>query len=64
VHTRFWWGNLRGGDHLEGVGRRWKDNIKLDLQEVERRDMNWLDLAQDWDRWRAFISAAVNLLDY
>jgi hypothetical protein len=32
--------------------RRWEDNIKMDLQEVECRDMDWIDLAQDRDRWQ------------
>jgi len=30
--------------------RRWEDNIKLDLQEVGCRDMDWIELAQDSDR--------------
>ena len=63
MHTRFWWGNLRVRDHLEGIGRRWEDNINLDLQEVGWGDMDWLDLAQDRDRWQAVINATVKLLD-
>jgi len=30
--------------------RRWEDNIKMDLQEVRRKGMEWIDLAQDRDR--------------
>ena len=33
--------------------RRWQDNIKMDLQEVGRAVMGWIELAQDRDRWRA-----------
>jgi len=33
--------------------RKWEDNIKMDLQEVGWRGMNWVDLAQNRDRWRA-----------
>ena len=33
--TRFWWGNLRERDHWGDPRRRWEDNIKMDLQEVE-----------------------------
>jgi len=33
--------------------RRWEDNIKMDLQEVEYGGMNWIELSQDRDRWRA-----------
>ena len=34
--------------------RRWKDNIKMDLQEVVYVVVDWMELAQDRDRWRAF----------
>jgi len=33
--------------------RRWEDNIKMDLQEVGFADMDWIDLAQEKDRWRS-----------
>jgi hypothetical protein len=39
----------------------WDDNIKLDLQEVECGDMDWIGLAQDRDRWRVLVNAAMNL---
>jgi hypothetical protein len=40
---------------------RWEDNMKMDLQEVGCGSMNWIKLAQDRDRWRALVSAAMNL---
>ena len=40
---------------------RWKDNIKMDLQEIERGGMNWIDLARDRERWRALVNAVMNL---
>jgi hypothetical protein len=40
---------------------RWEDNIKLSIEEVRWAGMNWIDLAQDRDRWRALVSAIMNL---
>ena len=41
--------------------RRWDDNIKMDLQEVGSGGMDWIDLAQDRDRWRALANVVMNL---
>jgi hypothetical protein len=40
--------------------RRWEDNIKMDLQEVGW-GLDWIELAQDRDRWRALVNALMNL---
>ena len=40
--------------------RRWEDNIKMDLQEVGRCCGDWMELAQDRDRWRALVSTVMN----
>ena len=40
---------------------RWEDNIKMNLQEVGRGGMDWIELAQGRDRWRALVSAVMNL---
>ena len=42
--------------------RRWADNIEMDLQEVECGDTDWIELAQDRDRWRALVNAVMDLL--
>jgi len=41
--------------------RRWVDNIRMDLQEVECGYMDWTGLDQDRDRWRKLVSAVMNL---
>ena len=61
MYTGFWCGNLRGKRPLGRPRRRWEDNIKMDLQEVEWVDMHWIDLAQDRDRWRALVNAVMDL---
>jgi hypothetical protein len=44
--------------------RRWEDNIRMDLQEVECRGMEWIGLAQDRDRWRAIMDEVRGELSY
>jgi hypothetical protein len=41
--------------------RRWEDNIKMDLQEVECVDKDWVDLAQNRDRWLKIVNVVMNL---
>jgi hypothetical protein len=41
--------------------RRWEDNIKMDLREVGWGGMDWINLAQGRDRWRALVNAVMNL---
>jgi len=41
--------------------RRWEDNIKMGLQEVGGACGDWVELAQDRDRWRALVSTVMNL---
>ena len=40
--------------------RRWEDTIKMDLQEVGRGCVDWMELAQDRDSWRALVSTVMN----
>jgi hypothetical protein len=57
------------GERTEGkrpLGRprhRWEDNIKMDVQEVGCGSMDWIELAQDRDRWRARVDAVMNFQD-
>jgi len=41
--------------------RRWEDNIKMDLQDVGCGGVDWIELAQDRDRWRALVNAVMKL---
>jgi hypothetical protein len=52
----FWWGSLRELDHWGDP----EDNIKMDLQEVEGGCGDWMERAQDRDRWRTLVSMVMN----
>ena len=54
-------GNPQGKRKLGRPRQRWEDYIKLGLQEVECVCMDWIDLAQDRDSWRAIMNAVMNL---
>jgi hypothetical protein len=41
--------------------RRWADNIRMDLGEIGWGGVDWIDLAQDKDKWRALVNVVMNL---
>jgi hypothetical protein len=55
------------GEKSEGNGqlvrsrRRWEDNIKMHLREIEWGGVDWIHLAQDRDEWRALVNTVMNL---
>jgi len=56
-------GKPEGKRPLGRPTRKWEDNIRMDLQEVGCDGMEWIDLALDRDRWRALVTAVMNLRD-
>jgi len=50
-----------GKEPLGRPRRRWEDNIKMDLQEVGCGTMDWIELAEDRDRWQELVNAVMNL---
>ena len=54
-------GKRKGQRSLGRPRRRWEDNIKMDLKEVGCEGMEWIELAQDRDRWRALVNAVMNV---
>ena len=57
---RFLVGKLEGRRPLGKPRRRWMDDIRMDLQEVGCRYMDWIELAQDRDIWRTLVSTIMN----
>jgi hypothetical protein len=54
-------GRSEGRRPLGRPRRRWEDNIKMDLREIEFGDVDWIHWAQDRDRWRALVNTVMNL---
>jgi hypothetical protein len=60
VHTEFWWGDVRVGDHLGDPGV----DGRIILQWIFKTwdgVMDWIELAQVRDKWRALVNAVMNL---
>jgi len=54
-------GKPEGKRPLGKPRRRWEDNKKMDFQEVGYSGMDWIELAQDRERWRALVNVIMNL---
>jgi hypothetical protein len=57
VH-KFWWESPKKRDHWEDQG---EDGIRMNLREIGWRNVDWIQLAQDRDRWRAPVNTVMNL---
>jgi hypothetical protein len=54
-------GKPNGKIPLARPKRRWEDNLKMNVQEVGCGGMDWIELAQGRDKWRALVNAVMNL---
>jgi hypothetical protein len=55
-------GKPEGKSPLGRPRRRWVDNIKMDLREIRRDGVDWIDISQDRKQWRALVNTVLNLL--
>jgi hypothetical protein len=60
VHTGFG-GNSEGKSSLGRRSCRWEDSIKIDLKQVGWEGVDWVELAQNKDKWRAVFKMIMNL---
>jgi hypothetical protein len=57
MHIGYWWESQKPQGRPR---RRWVDNIKMDLREIAWDGMDWIDLAQDKDQWKALVNTVMN----
>ena len=61
MYSAFWWGNLKGRDHLEDPGIDGRIIIRWTFRKWAGRGMNCIHLAQDKDRWWALVNSIMDL---
>jgi hypothetical protein len=57
----YWWESQKERDHWEDQDVGGVDNIKMDLTEIGWDAVDWMDMAQDRDQWRALVNTVLNL---
>jgi hypothetical protein len=62
MHIGYWWESRKEVRKPLGRPRRsWVDDIKMDLRELGWDGIDWIDLVQDRDHWRALVNTIINL---
>jgi hypothetical protein len=61
VCSKFWSKNLKGRDHFGEPKRRWENNVRMFLRELEWELVDWMHMAQDRNQWRAVVNTVMNL---
>jgi hypothetical protein len=61
MHIGYWWESKKEKRPVGRTRRRWMDNMKMDLREIKWGGMDWIDLVQDRDQWRALVNTVMNL---
>ena len=61
VYTGFWWGNLEERGHLGDPGVEGRIILRWIFRKWEVGGMDWIELAQDRDKWRALVTVVMNL---
>jgi hypothetical protein len=60
MYIGYWWESQKETRPLGRPRHRWVDNIKMELGNIEWDGMDWIDLAQDRDQWRALVNTVMN----
>jgi hypothetical protein len=61
MHIGYWWESQKKREPLGRPRRRWVDNIKMDLGEIGWDGRDWIELAQDRNKWRVLVNTVMNL---
>jgi hypothetical protein len=64
MHIGYWWESQKERDHWEDQDVGGWNNIKMDLREIGWDGMDWIDLAQDRDQWRALVNKCWEILQW
>ena len=60
-HTGLWWENLKERDHLGDLNIDRSVILQTDFKEILRESVDWMNMAQDWEKWPTVVNAVLNL---